>query len=192
MPETREQASTETTQVDQRTQRPSPFGAVDGADRSALVRRRSGAQPPATAMPRTETTRPTVIRLGRPMCVAVAPHLHLVPHVRHAIVAALHLWGIPEIADDMGLIATELVANAVQYGEPTCVTVVFTVSDGLAVLEVTDDNGERPAVRQTAEDDEGGRGLILVRALAERWGCRHGTRGRKTVWASLSLQGRAA
>ncbi len=117
----------------------------------------------------------------------IAPQLHLVAPVRHAVIATLRLWGVPEVADDMGQIATELVVNALLHGDPAGVTVILTVRDSDAVLEVDDGNGGHPAVRHPATDDEGGRGLILVQALADRWGYRPGTCGRKTVWASLTL-----
>ncbi|MFE2426983.1 ATP-binding protein [Streptomyces sp. NPDC059373] len=120
----------------------------------------------------------------------IAPQLHLAARVRHAVVVALRLWGVPEVADDMGLIVTELVANAIRHGAPDGVSVMLALSDSAAVLEVEDNNGGRPALRQTTEDDEAGRGLILVQALADRWGCRPGTCGRKTVWASLTLPDR--
>lgn len=139
-----------------------------------------------------EDTAPAGTGLRREMCVNIAPQLHLVAQVRHAVVVALRLWGVPEAADDMGLIVTELVANAIRHGDPDGVSVMLTVWDGVAVLQVEDDNGGRPAVRQTTEEDEAGRGLVLVRALADRWGCRPGTCGRRTVWASLTLPGRRA
>lgn len=145
-----------------------------------------------TATLPTEDTAPAGTGLRREMCVDIAPQLHLAAPVRHAVVVALRLWGVPEVADDMGLIVTELVANAIRHGEPDCVSVMLTVWDGVAVLEVEDGNGRRPAVQQTAEDDEGGRGLTLVQALADQWGCRPGTCGRKTVWASLALPDRRA
>ncbi|MEV0035276.1 ATP-binding protein [Streptomyces sp. NPDC050804] len=135
----------------------------------------------------TEETAPADTGLRRAICVDIAPQPHLVAPVRHAVVATLRLWGVPEVADDMGLIATELVVNAIRHGDPGGVTVILTIRDSDAVLEVEDDNGGRPAVRQTAKDDEGGRGLILVQALADRWGYRPGSCGRKTVWASLAL-----
>ncbi|MFD9603175.1 ATP-binding protein [Streptomyces sp. NPDC056708] len=139
-----------------------------------------------TTLPAEDTT-PAGSGLRGAMCVDIAPRLHLVAPVRRAVVATLRSWGVPEIADDMGLIVTELVVNAIRHGDPGGVTVILTAWNGTAVLEVEDDNGGRPAVRQTAEDDEGGRGLILVQALADRWGCRPGTCGRKTVWASVPL-----
>ena len=142
-----------------------------------------------TAARPAEETAPGGTRLRRAMCVEIAPQLHLVAPVRLAVVAALRPWGVPKVADDMGLIVTELVVNSIRHGNPDGVTVILMVRDGVAVLEVEDDNGGRPAVLQTAEDEEGGRGLILVRALADRWGYRPGACGQKTVWASLALPG---
>ncbi|MFE2032853.1 ATP-binding protein [Streptomyces scopuliridis] len=142
----------------------------------------------ATATLPTEETAPADTGLRRAIRVDIAPQLHLVAPLRHAVVA-LRLWGVPEVADDMGLTATELVVNAIRHGDPGGVTAILTVRDSDAVLNVEDDNSGRPAVLQTTEDDEGGRGLILVQALADRWGYRPGTCGRKTVWASLTLPG---
>ncbi|MFD5749418.1 hypothetical protein [Streptomyces sp. NPDC127033] len=62
--------------------------------------------------------------LRRALRVGIAPQLHLMAPVRHAVVAALRLWSVPKIADDMGLIATELVVNAIRHGDPGGVTVI--------------------------------------------------------------------
>lgn len=66
-------------------------------------------------------------------------------------------------------------------------------AEGSAIrVEVTDTRGERlPAAADTASADqesEGGRGLVLVAALADRWGwypCADGPG--KTVWAVLEV-----
>ncbi|MFD3626163.1 ATP-binding protein [Streptomyces sp. NPDC058698] len=52
-------------------------------------------------------------------------------------------------------------------------------------VEVSDARGERlPEVRDAGSEEDGGRGLLLVAALAEEWGTvpRPGAPG-KTVWA---------
>jgi hypothetical protein len=58
--------------------------------------------------------------------------------------------------------------------------------DGLLRLEVSDAGVGRPEVRNTNEDEIGGRGLLLVEALTHRWGVleREGGIG-KTVWAEI-------
>ncbi|GGU99556.1 hypothetical protein GCM10010245_02300 [Streptomyces spectabilis] len=53
-------------------------------------------------------------------------------------------------------------------------------------IEVTDTCGERmPSARPVSPEAESGRGLLLVEALAVRWGVTLGPRPRKTVWAEL-------
>ncbi|MCF4139385.1 ATP-binding protein [Streptomyces sp. Tue 6430] len=55
-------------------------------------------------------------------------------------------------------------------------------------IEVTDTRGnDLPYRRRPAPDAESGRGLLLVEALADRWGVKLGPVPRKTVWAELDL-----
>ncbi|MFE9092828.1 ATP-binding protein [Streptomyces sp. NPDC007264] len=55
-------------------------------------------------------------------------------------------------------------------------------------IEVTDTRGDDlPHRRRPAPDAESGRGLLLVEALADRWGVKLGPVPRKTVWAELDL-----
>jgi len=92
-------------------------------------------------------------------------------------------WGLGELADMVELVVSELVTNAVQAsvdhdGRPryspehglACVHLRLS-TDGLAVLiEVWDENALPPTPTQPGPADEGGRGLLLVDALTERWG----------------------
>ncbi len=55
-------------------------------------------------------------------------------------------------------------------------------------IEVTDARGERvPEVRHPGDEEETGRGLQLVEALAARWGVTPGPAPRKTTWAELPV-----
>jgi hypothetical protein len=55
-------------------------------------------------------------------------------------------------------------------------------------IEVTDTRGDDlPHRRRPAPDADSGRGLLLVEALADRWGVKLGPVPRKTVWAELDL-----
>ncbi|MEV0781492.1 ATP-binding protein [Streptomyces sp. NPDC050423] len=57
-------------------------------------------------------------------------------------------------------------------------------------LEVNDAGAGRPEVRRPGELDKGGRGLLLVAALAHRWGVDERRAGiGKTVWAELLAPG---
>ncbi|MER5470443.1 ATP-binding protein [Streptomyces sp. NPDC002685] len=53
---------------------------------------------------------------------------------------------------------------------------------------MTDTRGDRlPRARATDPGAERGRGLLLVAALADRWGVTPGPAPRKTVWAELAI-----
>ena len=59
-------------------------------------------------------------------------------------------------------------------------------------IEVTDTRGERlpptpGSVGMPTDDAESGRGLLIVGALADRWGIDVGPAPRKTVWAEVDL-----
>jgi anti-sigma regulatory factor (Ser/Thr protein kinase) len=108
-------------------------------------------------------------------------------------------WGLSDLADTVELAVSELVTNAVQAsvdhdGRPrysadtglACVHLRLS-TDGLTMLiEVWDENAMPPTPVQPGIADEGGRGLMLVDALTERWGWSLPPSGRgKVVWAVL-------
>ncbi|MFB8772353.1 ATP-binding protein [Streptomyces broussonetiae] len=108
----------------------------------------------------------------------------------------LDRWGHPygsEVNDRASLVVAELAANAVTHGRvPGRDALLRLVRDGgLLRIEVGDTRGERePVVREAGDDEEAGRGLLIVGALAESWGvaARVGAPG-KTVWAVLRAGG---
>jgi anti-sigma regulatory factor (Ser/Thr protein kinase) len=88
---------------------------------------------------------------------------------------------------DVQLCVTELVANVVRHvGEGAPVRVRVERTDGGRVrVEVTDsDSRAVPVLLCATEDDESGRGLALLDAVALRWGVERGAEG-KTVWCEL-------
>jgi len=59
--------------------------------------------------------------------------------------------------------------------------------NGVLILEVADSyQWLMPELRKPADDETSGRGLLIVDALAERWGVRPRDPG-KTVWAHLAI-----
>lgn len=90
--------------------------------------------------------------------------------------------------DSVELIAAELAANAATHGRVPGRDAELRLSreDGGHIrIEVSDARGERlPEGRDTGSVEDGGRGLLLVDALATEWGTapRPGAPG-KTVWA---------
>lgn len=113
-----------------------------------------------------------------------------VPAARQHVRKALADWGITGLpADSVTLLANELVTNAVTHCRVTCAQVRVTLILDAAelVLEVADPDRDRlPRLRDSGPDEEGGRGLALVEALADAWGHRQ-ERYTKCVWARFTL-----
>ncbi|MFJ5306893.1 SpoIIE family protein phosphatase [Streptomyces sp. NPDC088350] len=96
----------------------------------------------------------------------------------------LAVWGLSETAFATELIVSELVTNAIRYG--TDPIVLRLVRDSTLICEVSDGSSTAPHLRRARVFDEGGRGLMLVARLAERWGTRQTSAG-KTIWAEQAL-----
>lgn len=114
-----------------------------------------------------------------------------VPRSRAALHAVLGGWGVgQEVLESAELVLSELVTNALRVRVPNDrqvgVRIARLLEDGLLRLEVSDAGSGRLEVRAPGDDETGGRGLLLVEALAQRWGVdeRAGGIG-KTVWAEL-------
>ncbi|MFD4259355.1 ATP-binding protein [Streptomyces sp. NPDC058534] len=114
---------------------------------------------------------------------------------RLAARTTMKCWGLSEdLTADAELIACELFTNAIRHSgrrnmqEPGhCrLTLERPASDAVRI-EVSDSSTTRPAKREPGEDETGGRGLVLVAALAADWGVTR-RQGGKTVWALLSAQ----
>jgi anti-sigma regulatory factor (Ser/Thr protein kinase) len=87
-------------------------------------------------------------------------------------------------------VVAELAANASTHGRVPGRDFRLTlyVVGGTLRIEVTDTRGDcLPRAELPAPDAESGRGLVLVDALADRWGVTPGPRPRKTVWAEIDV-----
>ncbi|MBQ0865300.1 ATP-binding protein [Streptomyces sp. A73] len=113
-----------------------------------------------------------------------------VPRARAMVRAVLGAWDVaPETAADAELVLSELVTNAVAARAPRDRQVGIRVErrhDASLRVEVGDTNAAEPQRRDPAPGDEGGYGLLLVDALAHRWGTERRACGiGKTVWVQL-------
>ncbi|MFI1955913.1 ATP-binding protein [Streptomyces xinghaiensis] len=108
--------------------------------------------------------------------------------------------GMSEHIADGELVVSELVTNAVEatgISDPAVklhdiqaqhlVAVQLRVVDTRLFIEVWDRSLEEPVRKDVGENAEGGRGLVLVEALAQRWGVAHPPAGGKVVWAELVI-----
>ncbi|WP_369394124.1 HAD-IA family hydrolase [Streptomyces sp. CG1] len=93
-------------------------------------------------------------------------------------------WGLDETAFITELVVSELVTNAIRYGQPP--VQLRLIKDISLICEVSDASSTSPHMRRARADDEGGRGLLLIAQLTQRWGTRHTTSG-KTIWTEQSL-----
>jgi anti-sigma regulatory factor (Ser/Thr protein kinase) len=96
-------------------------------------------------------------------------------------VAAQHL---EPLADDLALVVSELVTNAVRHAEPP-LRLEMQADERRVTVAVADGCPGGPTTRTADDEAEGGRGMFLVDLLAEETGCRPHPPG-KTVWAALS------
>ncbi|MBO1337421.1 ATP-binding protein [Streptomyces sp. VRA16 Mangrove soil] len=119
---------------------------------------------------------------------------HSARHLRRILALHLTEWGLPGLTDDAGLALTELVANVVRHvPDRRCGVRIFRTEDGKGVrVEVEDAHPELPKRRTCqAEPAEDGRGLVILDALASRWGV--GPRPQpgpgKTVWFECDTAG---
>ncbi|WTZ46658.1 ATP-binding protein [Streptomyces sp. NBC_01390] len=115
---------------------------------------------------------------------------HSALHLRRILRAYLRAWGMPGLADSATLALTELVSNVVRHVPDRRGTVLLlrkSGGDGVRV-EVSDTDARVPVFPgfSTAVDGEGGRGLLIVEAVTDRWGWHrtpsHPTHTGKTVW----------
>ncbi|GGR34841.1 ATP-binding protein [Streptomyces aurantiogriseus] len=109
--------------------------------------------------------------------------------MRRITTTHLQIWDLAELIDTVALAVSELVTNAVRHGQGKPVGLRVTNSAHELRIEVTDGSQERARLRYSAQNDESGRGLLLVDALTDRWGVSpDGT----TTWCSIAIpQGRS-
>jgi anti-sigma regulatory factor (Ser/Thr protein kinase) len=111
--------------------------------------------------------------------------------VREALESWLGDRGLaPDVVDDIRLIATELVGNAVRHASPLgngTVLVRWEAEDSTLALSVCDGGGStEPEQVEAAPFDVGGRGLAIVDALSSKWWVEH-TSQLHTVHVRLDL-----
>lgn len=104
---------------------------------------------------------------------------------RHAVRDALTLWRLPALVDSCVLTVSELVTNALRYGLPPLGLVVRR-RKGAVRIEVSDARPEPVETMshpQSDEHAESGRGLAIVREVADDLGSEHIPGDGKKVYA---------
>ncbi|MFJ3823232.1 SpoIIE family protein phosphatase [Streptomyces nodosus] len=114
----------------------------------------------------------------------VAAEPAAVARIRAGTARRLEEWGLDEIGFVTELVVSELVTNAIRYGQPPIR--LRLIYDRAVICEVSDASNTAPHLRRARIFDEGGRGLMLVAQLTQRWGTRHAREG-KTIWCEQTL-----
>ena len=122
----------------------------------------------------------------------MAPLPGATPCARLHAVDVLHEWGLRALADDAEMVVSELVTNAIDASivlpERPPVALRLQVTDTCLVIEAWDQSPLDLEPREADAEDDCGRGLTVVAALADRWGSERTGHRRKVVWAELSLR----
>nr|WSY54602.1 ATP-binding protein [Streptomyces sp. NBC_00886] len=101
----------------------------------------------------------------------------------------LGLWGLHDVTDGAQLCVSELVSNVITHvGVGTPATLAVSMNGTRLRIEVHDpDTRALPILVETTSDSEGGRGMVLVDGVADRWGvllCPD----RKVTWCELETR----
>jgi anti-sigma regulatory factor (Ser/Thr protein kinase) len=107
--------------------------------------------------------------------------------------AVLAEWRLPALADDVDLVISELITNALLHARadrrvPPQATIRLDLEQygGDLYCRVADGSPLPPTPEQAGDTAESGRGLLLVEAVSAAWGWSHEPRG-KVVWARFDV-----
>ncbi|MEU0228612.1 SpoIIE family protein phosphatase [Streptomyces sp. NPDC006284] len=107
---------------------------------------------------------------------------------RTAVREQLAKWGLHDLVDTTELVVSELVGNALRYGNAP--GELRLLRDERLSVEVSDSGPDLPQIQHADVGDESGRGLQLINMLCRRWGSCRTPQG-KVVWAEQDLPVRA-
>ncbi|WP_409234620.1 SpoIIE family protein phosphatase [Streptomyces sp. PA5.6] len=105
---------------------------------------------------------------------------------RHMIRAAVRAWGAGGRADEIELVADEVITNALMHTDGSAIVTlrVLTGTDRRLRVDVEDSSSALPRRRDAGESGVSGRGLLLVDRLADAWGV-EARGGGKCVWCEF-------
>lgn len=110
-----------------------------------------------------------------------------VPLLRRAAAKQLSRWGVSAATEETELLVTELATNVFKHvGEGVSATLILERRGERLRLEVHDKSQAVPTPRSTSCDEECGRGLHLLAAVAVDWGTVLTAVG-KAVWCEVEI-----
>jgi anti-sigma regulatory factor (Ser/Thr protein kinase) len=122
-----------------------------------------------------------------PAAIEFEPTLEAVRAARDFVRAALTTWDLEDLSDVATLLTSELVTNAVLHAG-SVLRLAASYQPPELTVEVRDASTAPPALGRSGDAERtGGRGLVLVDSLADRWGVRNHAGG-KAVWFVLTAR----
>ncbi|WP_405860149.1 SpoIIE family protein phosphatase [Streptomyces sp. NBC_00090] len=108
---------------------------------------------------------------------------------RHMIRAAVRAWGAGERADEIELVADELMTNALMHTDGGAIVTlrILVGPERRLRVEVEDRSSALPRRREAGEAGVSGRGLLLVDRLSDVWGV-ESRGGGKCVWCEFTVE----
>ena len=114
---------------------------------------------------------------------------------RDFTIATMNRWGAAERCDDIAVVVSELLTNALRHAlpdvgvAPRCAIRLALLQPGRCVIcAVADPSPKTPVPQEPGALCEGGRGLHVIDALADTWGYTPPSHSGKVVWALFSLK----
>ncbi len=110
---------------------------------------------------------------------------------REFTAATLRRWGVRQRHDDIVMVVSELLTNALRHGRPATwpagqVQLGLLQPGSWVLCAVCDRSDRLPSPREPDWFEETGRGLHIVASLSDRWGCTVPTGHGKVVWATFA------
>jgi anti-sigma regulatory factor (Ser/Thr protein kinase) len=102
---------------------------------------------------------------------------------RRFVVDILTAWNLRGHAEDAAIVVSELATNAIFHARSDFIVAV-SLLDATVRISVRDASRELPVVRDPSPTTVSGRGLVLVDAIAQRWGTEPLVDG-KLIWVEL-------
>jgi hypothetical protein len=115
---------------------------------------------------------------------------------RDFTISTLHRWGVAERREDVAVVVSELLTNALLHALPAAghARTGWPVRLGLlqpgrgVMCAVADPSRVAPVLQQPEHLGETGRGLHVIAALSDQWGCTIPTDMGKVMWATFSTR----
>jgi Histidine kinase-like ATPase domain len=122
---------------------------------------------------------------------------------RDFCLSTMRRWGVRDRGDDLAVVVSELLTNALRHGVPQApaqaraggaapgrwpVRLGLVQPGHFVLCAVADPSPRPPEPKEPDYLDESGRGLHVISALSDRWGCTAPTEAGKVVWALFSVQ----